>query len=161
MPKSNIKPINDVNQRVNEQAVIYDALQILTRRLKQPGQALTSPVDTANYLVLKLTDYSHEVFCCLFLDNRHRVIEFEELFRGTIDGCSVHPREIVKHALSHNAAAVILAHNHPSGVTEPSSVDKSITQRLKDALALIDVRVLDHFIVGGTNYLSFANQGLI
>jgi DNA repair protein RadC len=95
------------------------------------------------------------------MDNRHRVICFEEMFRGTIDGASVHPREIVKQALAHNAAAVILAHNHPSGVAEPSHADKALTQRLKEALSLVDIRVLDHFIVGDGQSLSFAESGLI
>ena len=101
------------------------------------------------------------MFCCLYLDNRHRLIAFDELFRGTIDGASVHPREVVKQALARNAAAVILAHNHPSGVAEPSQADELITQRLKEALALVDIRLLDHVIVGDGNCLSFAERGLI
>ena len=105
--------------------------------------------------------YPYEVFSCLFLDNRHRVIEFEELFRGTIDGASVHPREVVQRALYHNAAALILAHNHPSGVAEPSSADRRITQRLKEALALVEIRVLDHFIVGEGQPVSMAELGLM
>ena len=101
------------------------------------------------------------VFACLFLDNRHRVIKYEELFRGTIDGASVHPREVVKRALHHNSAAVILAHNHPSGVAEPSLADEAITRRLKDALSLVDVRVLDHFVVAAGESVSFAERGLL
>ncbi len=124
------------------------------------GDALVSPADTRDYLLLRMRDYHAEVFACLFLDNRHRIIEFEELFRGTIDGASVHPREIVKRALHHNAAAVIFAHNHPSGVAEPSRADEQITQRLTDALALIDVRVLDHIVVGDKT-VSFAERGLL
>lgn len=147
--------------RTNEQATIYSALKILTRRLKTPGQSLASTCDTASYLKLQLNGLDHEVFGCLFLDNKHCVIEFNELFRGTIDGCSVYPREVVKKALNLNAAAVILAHNHPSGNTDPSEADKTITQRLKDALALIDIRVLDHVIIGGTDHISFAERGLI
>ena len=112
------------------------------------------------YLVSKLRDYRFEVFACLFLDNRHRVIQFEELFRGTIDSASVHPREVVRRCLFHNAAAVIFAHNHPSGIAEPSQSDERITQKLKDALQLIDVRVLDHFVVGDT-VVSFAERGLL
>ena len=101
------------------------------------------------------------MFACLFLDNRHRLIRFEELFRGTIDGASVHPREVVRQALAHNAAALILAHNHPSGVAEPSGADRQITRRLVDALALVDVRVLDHLVVGRGEAFSFAEQGLL
>jgi DNA repair protein RadC len=111
-------------------------------------------------LALHLGPLEHEVFACLFLDNRHRVIEYQELFRGTIDGASVHPREVVREAMRTNAAAVIFAHNHPSGVAEPSQSDLRITQRLKDALALVDVRVLDHFIVG-SGIVSFAERGLL
>jgi DNA repair protein RadC len=112
-------------------------------------------------LSAQLRDYAFEVFACLFLDNRHRVISFDELFRGTIDGATVHPREVVKLALDRRAAAVILAHNHPSGIAEASAADKALTQRLKDALALIDVRVLDHFIIGDGEVLSFAEHGLL
>jgi DNA repair protein RadC len=101
------------------------------------------------------------VFCVLFLTNRHRVIAFEEMFRGTIDGATVHPREVVKQALRLNAAAVILAHNHPSGVSEPSRADEAITRRLRDALALVDIRVLDHLIVGGSEITSLAERGLL
>lgn len=122
---------------------------------------LTSPEATRTYLKSRLRSYPHEVFACLFLDNRHRVIEYRELFRGTIDGASVHPREVVREAMRANAAAVIFAHNHPSGVAEPSQSDLRITQRLKDALALLDVRVLDHFIVGEGGGTSFAERGLL
>ncbi len=101
------------------------------------------------------------MFCCLFLDNRNRVISFDELFRGTIDGASVHPREVVKIALQRNAAAVILAHNHPSGVAEPSQADEIITRRLRDALGLVDIRILDHFVIGEGDCVSFAERGLI
>lgn len=125
------------------------------------GDALSNPGDTHRFLVSTLRDYPYEVFACLFMDNRHRVICFEEMFRGTIDGASVHPREIVKQALAHNAAAVILAHNHPSGVAEPSSADKSLTRRLKDALTLVDIRVLDHIIIGDGETVSFAELGLL
>jgi DNA repair protein RadC len=127
----------------------------------QRGDALSSPADTRRYLTAKLRHYPHEVFACLFLDNRHRVIAYEELFRGTIDGASVHPREVVKRALDHRAAAVIFAHNHPSGAPEPSRADEAITRRLKDSLALIDVRVLDHFVVGDGEPVSFATRGLL
>ena len=125
------------------------------------GDALSNPEDTRRYLVGTLRDYPYEVFACLFMDNRHRVICFEEMFRGTIDGASVHPREIVKQALTHNAAAVILAHNHPSGVAEPSQADKSLTRRIKEALTLVDIRVLDHIIIGDGETVSFAELGLL
>ena len=105
--------------------------------------------------------YHESSWCCLHLDTRHRLIAFEELFRGTIDGASVHPREVVKQALARNAAAVILAHNHPSGVAEPSHADELITARLREALALVDIRVLDHCIVGDNGCLSFCERGLL
>jgi DNA repair protein RadC len=127
----------------------------------QRGDELRNPDDTRHYLTARLRDYPHEVFASLYLDNRHRVIAFEELFRGTIDGASVHPREVVKRALHHNAAAVILAHNHPSGVAEPSRADQALTQRLKDALGLVDIRVLDHVVVGDGAVTSFAERGLL
>jgi len=110
---------------------------------------------------LHLAKREREVFAVMFLDNRHRLLAYEELFFGTIDGASVHPREVVKAALAHNAAAVILSHNHPSGVAEPSQADQRITQRLKDALGLVDVRVLDHLIVGEGEPVSFAERGLL
>jgi DNA repair protein RadC len=110
---------------------------------------------------LRLRDLQHEVFCCLLLDNHHRVLAFEELFRGTIDGAIVHPREVLKLALSRNAAAVILVHNHPSGVAEPSPADRLITVRLKEALALVDIRVLDHLVVGDGVCESFVERGLL
>ncbi len=122
---------------------------------------LASPAITREFLKSRLRASPHEIFACLFLDNRHRVIVFEELFTGTIDGASVHPREVVKRTLYHNAAAVIFAHNHPSGIAEPSQADKHITRRLIDALALIDVRVLDHFVVGDEEIVSFAERGLL
>jgi len=125
------------------------------------GGVLTSPEATRAYLSQKLRQYQHEVFACLFLDNQHHILEFEELFRGTIDSASVYPREVVKQALKHNAAAVIFAHNHPSGIAEPSQADKLITDKLKQALALMDIRVLDHFIIGDGQPYSFAENGLL
>ena len=122
---------------------------------------LASPEQTRLFLKARLRPYQHEVFACLFLDNRHRVICFEELFGGTIDGASVYPREVVKRALHHNAAAVIFAHNHPSGVAEPSPADRAITQRLREALGLMDVRVLDHLVIGDNEVVSFAERGLL
>ena len=127
----------------------------------QRGNALTSPDITRAYLSAQLRGYSYEIFACLFLDNQHRVIQWEELFRGTIDGASVYPREVAKRALFHHSAAVIFAHNHPSGINEPSQADRQITDKLKQALALFDIRVLDHFIVGDGEPFSFAEHGLI
>ncbi len=142
------------------QATLEMSRRHLDERMRR-GDALANPQDTRRFLSAKLRDYQHEVFACLFLDNHHRVIRFEELFVGTIDGASVHPREVVKRALHHNAAAVILAHNHPSGIAEPSQADQHITQRLRDALNLIDIRILDHFVVGDGELTSFAERGLL
>ena len=125
------------------------------------GNVLNSAAETRQYLALKLRGYEYEVFGCLFLDSQHRLIAFDELFRGTLNSASVHPREVVKATLHHNAAAVILAHNHPSGSAEPSHSDKQITQRLSDALALIDVNVLDHIVIGAATEVSFAERGLL
>ena len=145
-------------------AQLQAVMEMAKRHFKeiiQRGNALTSPEITRAYLSAQLRGYSYEVFACLFLDNQHRVIQLDELFRGTIDGASVYPREVVKQALHHNAAAVIFAHNHPSGVTEPSQADKQITEKLKKALDLFDIRVLDHFIIGDGEPYSFAEHGLI
>jgi DNA repair protein RadC len=125
------------------------------------GPLLDSPAATHRYLVARLRDHPYELFCCLHLDNRHRLIAFEELFRGTIDGASVHPREVVRQALARNAAAVILVHNHPSGVAEPSQADQILTRRLREALALVDIRVLDHCIVADNSCVSLAQRGLL
>lgn len=125
------------------------------------GETLTDPALSARYLKAQLSGYPYEVFACLFLDNRHRVIAFEELFRGSIDGAAVHPREVVRRCLAHNAAAVIFAHNHPSGVAEPSAADRAITLRLREALDLIDVRLLDHFVIGDGQPTSLAQRGWI
>ena len=146
-------------QPLSEDALIDAAVAALQRRFPR-GEALTSPAQTKRYLQLRLGREASEVFAALWLDNRHRVLEFTELFRGTIDGASVYPREVVKAALSFNAAACILTHNHPSGQAEPSAADRAITQRLQDALKLIDVRVLDHIVVGSECY-SFAESGLL
>ena len=125
------------------------------------GETIRSPADTESFLKARLQHLDHELFCCLYLDNRHRVLRFDELFRGTIDGTSVYPREVVKEALGVNAAAVILAHNHPSGVAEPSQADERITKRLKSALDLVDIRLLDHLIVGDGAATSLASRGLL
>ena len=142
------------------QAVLEMARRHLGETL-QRGDALRNPGDTRRYLRARLRGLPREVFTCLFLDNRHRVIACEELFQGTIDGATVHPREVVRRALHHNAAALILAHNHPSGVAEPSRADRSLTERLRQALALVDVRVLDHLVVGDGEEVSFAERGWI
>jgi DNA repair protein RadC len=138
------------------------ALELASRHLAadlERGDALSDPQRAGHYFRHRLRDLPHEVFACLFLDARHRAIAFEELFRGTLDGAEVHPREVVRRCLTHNAAAVILGHNHPSGVADASAADRHITLRLRDALALIEVRVLDHFIVGDGPALSFAARG--
>lgn len=127
----------------------------------QSGDVLSSPEITRAYLSHQLRGYTYEVFACLFLDNQHRVLHWEELFTGSSDSTHVYPREVAKRALQHNASAVIFAHNHPSGVTEPSEADKHITARLKQALALLDIRVLDHFIIGDGTPYSFAERGLL
>lgn len=145
---------------VQLQAVLEMTQRYLAETLKR-GDALTSPQQTKLYLSSVLRDRQREAFYILFLDNQHRVIQDEVLFEGTIDAASVYPREVVKRALHHNAAALILAHNHPSGIAEPSQSDRRITQRLIDALALVDIRVLDHFVVGDGEVISFAERGWI
>jgi len=145
---------------VQLQAVLEMSRRALQEEM-QCGDALNSPRAVRDYLRLLLGGRQHEVFLALFLDTQHRVIASEELFHGTLSQTSVYPREVVKRALAHNAAAVILAHNHPSGVTEPSQADQLLTAALKQALGLVDVRVLDHFIVAGGQTLSFAEKGLI
>ncbi|MGL4830942.1 MAG: RadC family protein [Vibrio sp.] len=145
---------------VQLQAVLEMTQRYLGETLKR-GEALTSPQQTKLYLSCILRDRQREAFYILFLDNQHRVIRDEILFEGTIDAASVYPREVVKRALHHNAAAVILAHNHPSGVAEPSQADRRITDRLRDALSLVEIRVLDHFVVGDGEVVSFAERGWI
>lgn len=140
------------------------ALELARRSLKdglRAGNALTSPGAVRDYLRLAIADLPHEVFVCLWLDAQHRVLEVEELFRGSLTQTSVYPREIVKAGLKANAAAVIFAHNHPSGAAQPSQADELLTRNLKDALALVDIKVLDHFIVAGRQALSFAERGLL
>lgn len=145
---------------MTEDAVIKRALKILAGRMRS-GPALNSPSAVRDYLVLTLSEKPHEVFVVIFLDAQNRVLAADEMFRGTLTQTSVHPREIVKAALQHNAAAVIFAHPHPSGVAEPSRADELLTQTLRRALALVDVNVLDHFVIAAGSALSFAERGLI
>jgi DNA repair protein RadC len=154
-----IQEANGAYRTASPDEIIHAARSAVNRRFRR-GKALSSPADSRDFLKLRLAHLEHEVFAVLWLDNRHRVLGFEELFRGTIDGSSVHPREVVKSALQKNAAACILAHNHPSGISEPSRADLSLTRRLSDALALVDVRVLDHIVVA-EDCTSFAERGLI
>lgn len=141
--------------------VIQEALILLTNSMKTKPFSLTSCQAVKNYCRLNLATREHEIFGALFLDSQHRLIEFRELFRGTIDGCSVYVREVAKEALSLNAAAIIFTHNHPSGVCEPSQADIQITKKLQEALSVFDVRVLDHFIVSVEGVVSFAERGLM
>jgi len=145
---------------VDEATILAVAEKIRETRFYRET-VLTHPAATRDYLIARLSLLEHEVFVTIFLDNRHAVIAFETLFTGTLDGASVHPREIVKRALHHNCAAVIFAHNHPSGNPEPSQADRDITRELKNALRVVDVRVLDHFVVGGNSTASFAERGLL
>jgi DNA repair protein RadC len=142
------------------QAVLEMSRRALRETLDR-GAALSSPQTVRDYLRLKLQGKPHEIFVAVFLDAQNRVIAVEELFRGTLTQTSVFPREIVKRALHFNAAAIIFAHNHPSGVAEPSRADEALTQTLKHTLALVDVKVLDHFVVGGDSAMSFAERGLL
>jgi DNA repair protein RadC len=145
-------------------AQLVAVLELARRALREElgaASALTSPGAVRDYLRLSLGGRPHETFVCLYLDAQHRVIGSDELFRGTLTQTSVYPREVVKAALAANAAAVIFAHNHPSGVAQPSAADELLTRQLKDALALVDIRVLDHFIVAGNQALSFAERGLL
>lgn len=144
----------------NEDQIVAQALAIVESRLREPGVVLSSPTAVSTYVVLQLAERESEVFCVLFLDTHLRLIEFREMFHGTIDGASVYPREVVKAALALNATAVIVVHNHPSGNTEPSGADVKTTHRLRDALELVDVRVLDHVIVAGMHTTSLAERGL-
>jgi len=147
-----------LNRPARAEEIIVFAESILRERVER-GKPLSDPNTVKRWLVARLSDRPYEVFCILYLDNRHRVITFEELFRGTLDGASVHSREVVKQALHHNSAACIFAHNHPSGIADLSDADRRLTQRLKDALALVDIRTLDHFVIGGIEAVSFAERG--
>jgi DNA repair protein RadC len=145
---------------VNDDEIITKAKEILDLRARH-GPGFSHPRDAADFLTLQLSQLPYEAFCCIYLDNRHRMIAFEPLFRGSISGCSVYAREVARECIRLNAAAAIFAHNHPSGCAEPSNSDELITGRLKEALALIDVRVLDHFVVGGGHAISLAERGLL
>lgn len=145
----------------NQDEVIAAAIRFMEERGQYRSQAFKSPQDSKTYLQLRIGDREHEVFCVLFLNSKHQLISADEMFRGTIDGAFVYPREIVKRALSLNAAAAILGHNHPSGDVQPSEADKNITNRIKEVLAMVDVRVLDHMVVAADNAYSFAEHGLM
>mgnify|MGYP000563098982 CR=1 FL=1 len=149
-----------VTTAVTEAELLGIAKAFARRRLAR-GRKITHPTQAFEYLQVLLQDVEHEVFSALFLDAQHRVIRFEALFRGTIDGAAVYPREVVRQALEDNAAAVIFAHNHPSGVAEPSQADISLTRRLKEALGLVDIRVLDHMVIGHGEVISLAERGLM
>jgi DNA repair protein RadC len=155
-----VRESSESRKHVPDSEIIEAALKILARRIAR-GSVLASPRAARDYLALRFGEVEHEVFAALYLDKRHRLIACEELFRGTVDGASVHPRIVVKEALKHNAAALIITHNHPSGNAEPSQADELITQRLKSALELIDVRLLDHVITAGGQSLSMAERGLL
>ena len=145
---------------VPDSEIIEAALKILSKRMTR-GSLLSSPKAARDYLALRFGHCEHEVYSAIYLDKRHRVLACEELFRGTIDGASVHPRIVVKQALKHNAASLLISHNHPSGETSPSQADEMISQRLRDALALIEVRLVDHIITSGGNSYSMAEHGLL
>ena len=147
-------------KRARIAAALELARRSLAEQLRQQP-ALENPRDSGDYLRARLRHLPYEVFGCLYLDNRHRVLAFEELFRGTVDGASVHPREVVRACLQHIACAVIFAHNHPSGVAEPSAADRAITRELRDALQLVGVRVLDHLVIGSDEPVSMAARGLL
>lgn len=142
------------------QAALELAQRFLAERMRH-ADALTSPQAARAYFKCKLRDLPYETFCCLYLDTKHRPIAFKELFRGTIDGATVYPREVVRTVLANNAAAVIVAHNHPSGAAEPSAADQNLTHRLKSALALVDVRLIDHIVIGDCEAVSFSELGLL
>ncbi len=150
-----------LDRPVSADEIIEQAKAILVTELKAPSAEFPTPTASRDFFRLALAKEEREVFACIFLDNRHRMIHYQEMFLGTIDGASVHPREVVKAALKHNAAAVIFGHNHPSGHPEPSEADRRITSRLKEALALVDIRVLDHLVVGLPEPVSLAERGLL
>ena len=161
-PEADLKSVKGLGSA--KRASLEAALELARRSMREQlrdGTALTSPSAVRDYLRLALASREHEVFVCIWLDAQHKVIDIQEPFRGTLTQTSVYPREIVKAALAANAAAVIFAHNHPSGVAQPSQADELLTRNLKEALALVDVKVLDHFIVAGNQAISFAERGLL
>ena len=147
----------------HDEALIEAALRVVEKRFirNNAREPLTSPGMVRGYLSIRLHSLEHEVFVCIWLDSQHRVIDVEQMFAGTLTQTSVYPREIVKRALAVNAAAVLFAHNHPSGVAQPSQADELLTRNLREALALVDVKVLDHFIIAGNHAISFAERGLL
>jgi DNA repair protein RadC len=153
--------MDDEQDRAKMERLVRRAMRALEREVRTNRASLSSPGAVRDYLLLRLARLEREVFLAIWLDAQHRVLDFEELFRGTLTQTSVYPREVVKAALRHNAAAVVFAHNHPSGVAEPSPADELLTRSLRDALALVEVRVLDHFIVAGVATVSFAERGLL
>ena len=159
-----MKRTNDIRVQyqlnMDEEGILLAAQQILEQRLLREG-AITDPTQAADYLKARCAHLPHEVFGVVFLDTRHRIIATEHLFSGTVDGCEVHPRVVAQRALQHNAAAVILFHNHPSGSPEPSAADRTITTRLKEVLGMLDVRVIDHIICAGTQTASLAARGWV
>jgi len=156
MPSYDVQPKSITKLQVAKELVRRSLLETLRHR-----DVLSSPASVRDYLRMTLTGREYEVFMVLFLDAQHRVIDSEEMFRGTLTQTSVYPREVVKRSLFNNAAAVIFAHNHPSGIPEPSRADEALTQALKQALALVDVRVLDHFVIAASGVMSFAERGLL
>ncbi len=148
-------------QASHEAAILKEAAEILKRRMMRKTDSIESPTVITDYLTAHIAHLGHETFGIVMLDNSNRIIDTVELFRGTINAASVYPREIVKEALSFNAAAVFLYHNHPAGDSRPSEEDQRVTDRIKQALELLDIRVLDHFIIAGTSVISFASLGLI
>ena len=155
-----VREVDGQYRPARAEEVLSHARRVLAHRVRR-GAAMTSPQAVKDYLRLEIGTLEHEVFCLLLLDAQHRILAFKPMFRGTVTQTSVYPREVVKEALSLNAAAVILAHDHPSGSAQPSRADEFLTQTLKAALALVDVRVLDHLIVGGAGVVSFAELGLL
>lgn len=144
---------------ISAQQTIRKALTLLERQLREPGTSFTSSQTVRDWLRLNLATLEREAFSVLWLDNQHRLIAHDTLFLGTINSITVHPREIVKAGLKHNAAAAALAHNHPSGFAEPGHADRQLTERLKNVLELVDIRLLDHLVVGGMDIVSFAERG--
>lgn len=153
--------IKDSGYPMSDAQILEAAEVILTAMMSTQGQQLSTPMEAGRAIRMRLAHQDREIFTCMFLDTRHRVIATEDLFQGTIDGCEVHPREVVRRALHYNAAAIIVGHNHPSDNPEPSAADRAVTARLKQALALVDIRLLDHFVVCKTSEVSLAARGWV